>query len=63
MEGAKTFAENGLDALDYFPDYVGKICDISDFNFDINGVFDQLTEQPDDIGVSMGCFRKDKACK
>ncbi|KAI1766486.1 hypothetical protein GGR53DRAFT_528579 [Hypoxylon sp. FL1150] len=50
VEGAKTFSENGLDALSYFGDYIGKACAISNFNFDLTGVFDQLTEQPDDLG-------------
>ncbi|KAI1781237.1 hypothetical protein F4818DRAFT_33257 [Hypoxylon cercidicola] len=62
VEGAKTFVENGLDAASYFGDWIGKSCGISDFNFNLDDVFNGLTEAPDSLGASAGCFKANKHC-
>ncbi|KAI8957946.1 hypothetical protein F5Y11DRAFT_62453 [Daldinia sp. FL1419] len=63
VEGAKTFVENGLDAVSYFGDWIGQSCGISDFNFNLDDVFQGLSDASDEIGTSKGCFRQNKACQ
>ncbi|OHF01134.1 hypothetical protein CORC01_03448 [Colletotrichum orchidophilum] len=61
IQGAKTFAENGLEAASFFGDWVGPACGVHDWNFDLFGA---LIDAPDSMGVSTGCHKKDKAaCK
>ncbi|KAI1107434.1 hypothetical protein F4804DRAFT_297878 [Jackrogersella minutella] len=57
VEGAKTFVENGLDALSFFGDWIGQSCGVSNFNFDLDDVFDGLSDAPDSLGESKGCFK------
>ena len=59
VQGAKTFAENGLEASSFFGDWVGPACRRPDWNFDLFGA---LLNQPDSVGVSTGCHRK-KGCQ
>ncbi|KAK1636284.1 hypothetical protein BDP81DRAFT_394898 [Colletotrichum phormii] len=61
VKGAKTFAENGLEAASFFGDWVGPACGVHDWKFDLFGA---LVNAPDSMGVSTGCHKKDKAaCK
>lgn len=63
VRGAKTFAENGLDAVS-FGGWVGSACGLPDFHFDIFDAFTGLVGLPDSEGTSKGCLRKNKAtCK
>ncbi|OTA52519.1 hypothetical protein K449DRAFT_440698 [Hypoxylon sp. EC38] len=62
VEGAKTFSENGLDAVSYFGTWIGNSCGISDFNFNLEDTFTSLTTQPDSVGVSKGCFKSSGVC-
>ncbi|KAI0181255.1 hypothetical protein GGR52DRAFT_523529 [Hypoxylon sp. FL1284] len=62
VEGAKTFVENGLDAASFFGDYIGNACSISNFNFNEDDVFGDLSDQSDDLGKSLGCFKSSKKC-
>ncbi|KAK1726785.1 uncharacterized protein BDZ83DRAFT_772939 [Colletotrichum acutatum] len=60
VQGAKTFAENGLEAASFFGDWVGPACGVRDWKFDLFGA---LVNAPDSMGVSTGCHKKDKtAC-
>lgn len=64
VQGAKTFAENGLGAANFFGDWIGAACGTSDWNFDPTDVFNPLTKMPDSLGTSKGCVRKGKkGCK
>ncbi|KAI0852020.1 hypothetical protein F5Y00DRAFT_274259 [Daldinia vernicosa] len=63
VEGAKTFVENGLDAISFFSDYIGKSCGVSDFSFNLDDVFQGLSDAPDSLGMSKGCFRQNKSCQ
>jgi len=61
VEGAKTFAENGLEAADFFDNWVGSACGLPDWNFDL---WTALLGGPDSLGTSVGCLRKNKSkCK
>ncbi|KAK1672326.1 hypothetical protein BDP55DRAFT_731558 [Colletotrichum godetiae] len=61
VQGAKTFAENGLEAASFFGDWVGPACGVHNWKFDLFGA---LVNAPDSMGVSNGCHKKDKAaCK
>ncbi|KAF2821656.1 hypothetical protein CC86DRAFT_373485 [Ophiobolus disseminans] len=61
VQGAKSFVENGLEAADYFGNWVGKACGMPDWNFDLWGA---LIGAPDSISTSIGCKKKNKAdCK
>ncbi|KAI1091489.1 hypothetical protein F5B19DRAFT_263676 [Rostrohypoxylon terebratum] len=62
VKGAKTFAENGLDAKSYFDDWIGAACMISNFDFDLDDIFSGLEQQPDSLGVSAGCFKAGGTC-
>ncbi|OTB04231.1 hypothetical protein M426DRAFT_11854 [Hypoxylon sp. CI-4A] len=62
VEAAKTFSENGLDSTSFFTDFIGASCGISDFNFSLDDVFDQLLDAPDSAGKSIGCFKQSKIC-
>ncbi|KAI0843536.1 hypothetical protein F5Y06DRAFT_255221 [Hypoxylon sp. FL0890] len=62
VEGAKTFVENGLDAVSYFGNWIGDSCGVSDFNFNLDDVFDGLSAEPDSLGVSKGCFKSNGVC-
>ncbi|KAI0882590.1 uncharacterized protein GGS22DRAFT_46646 [Annulohypoxylon maeteangense] len=62
VEGAKTFIENGLDAVSFFGDWIGKSCGVSDFNFNLDDIFDGLSGEPDSLGESKGCFKANKMC-
>lgn len=64
VEGAKTFAENGVAAASLFGDWIGPACKLTDLNwkpFDLNMLFQNMVSSPDSIGVSKGCFKKNKA--
>ena len=61
VQGAKTFAENGLDAASFFSGWIGPTCGIPNFNFDLLGMFTGLVAAPDSMGTSNGCSRKNKA--
>ena len=64
VKGAKTFTENALDAASYFDNWVGKVCGVPDWNFDITQAFGNLSDAPDAMGESQGCFQKNKkGCK
>ncbi|XXG96945.1 hypothetical protein Hte_003236 [Hypoxylon texense] len=63
VEGAKTFLENGLDAVSYFGNWIGGSCGISDFSFNLEDEFNGLVSQPDSLGVSVGCFKDNKQCE
>ncbi|KAI1373844.1 hypothetical protein F4677DRAFT_428431 [Hypoxylon crocopeplum] len=58
VEGAKTFAENGLDAVSFFGDWIGGSCNIHDFSFNLDDIFQGLTDASDAIGESKGCLKK-----
>lgn len=61
VQGAKTFAENGLEAADFFDNWVGDACGVPDWNFDL---WTALLGGPDSLGTSVGCLRKNKSkCK
>lgn len=61
VQGAKTFAENGLEAADFFDNWVGSACGLPDWNFDL---WTALLGGPDSLGTSVGCLRKNKSkCK
>jgi len=61
VQGAKTFAENGLDAASFFGSWIGPTCGIPNFSFDLLGMFAGLVAAPDSVGTSNGCSRKNKA--
>ncbi|KAL7623816.1 hypothetical protein AAE478_005371 [Parahypoxylon ruwenzoriense] len=58
VEGAKTFAENGLNAVSFFGNWIGATCGVSGFSFSLDDVFDGLSDAPDSVGESRGCFKK-----
>ncbi|KAI0007293.1 hypothetical protein F4779DRAFT_619740 [Xylariaceae sp. FL0662B] len=61
VEGAKSFVENGLQAADFFDNWIGDACGVPDWNFDL---WNSLVVAPDSFGVSIGCKKKNKAdCK
>jgi hypothetical protein len=61
VQGAKTFAENGLEAADFFDNWVGSACGLPEWNFDL---WTALLGGPDSLGTSVGCLRKNKSkCK
>lgn len=61
VQGAKTFAENGLEAADFFDNWVGDACGVPDWNIDL---WTALLGGPDSLGTSVGCLRKNKSkCK
>ncbi|KAG9520574.1 hypothetical protein KCV07_g4234, partial [Aureobasidium melanogenum] len=61
VQGAKTFAENSLEAADFFDNWVGDACGVPDWNFDL---WTALLGGPDSLGTSVGCLRKNKSkCK
>lgn len=62
VEGAKTFFENGLDGVSYFGNWIGGSCGISDFSFNLEDEFADLLNQPDSLGVSVGCFKANQQC-
>lgn len=61
VEGAKTFVENGVAAASLFGDWIGPACKIPEFEFDLTRVFVNMVTSSDDLGVSKGCFKKNKA--
>lgn len=64
VQGAKIFAENGLEAASFFGDWVGPTCGVPDWHFDTVALFGGLTSAGDQYGESQGCFRKKKnKCK
>ena len=78
VQGAKSFVENGLEAADFFGNWVGKACGVPDWNFDLFGKcfyilfgntlltpnLGALVGAPDSFGTSIGCKKKNKSeCK
>ncbi|KAI0900730.1 hypothetical protein F4806DRAFT_166647 [Annulohypoxylon nitens] len=62
VRGAKTFAENDLDSKSFFDDYIGAACMISNFDFNLDDIFNGLNGQPDSLGTSGGCFKPGGQC-
>ncbi|KAH7393076.1 hypothetical protein BKA66DRAFT_439188 [Pyrenochaeta sp. MPI-SDFR-AT-0127] len=61
VQGAKSFVENGMEAADFFGNWVGKACGVPEWNFDLWGA---LIGAPDSMGTSIGCKKKNKSeCK
>lgn len=58
IQGAKTFAENRLQAVDFFEDWVGKICGVPDWD---DNLWSALLGEPESLGRSVGCLRKDRS--
>ncbi|KAK1829722.1 hypothetical protein QBC39DRAFT_435362 [Podospora conica] len=61
VEGAKTFVENGIAAASLFGDWIGPACKIPEFGFDLTRTFLNIQNSSDDLGVSKGCFKENKA--
>ncbi|OHE99260.1 hypothetical protein CORC01_05541 [Colletotrichum orchidophilum] len=61
VQRAKTFVENGLDAVSLFGNWVGKACGVPDWDFDLLAGFKPLTNAPDSLGASKGCLKKGKS--
>ena len=61
IENAKTFAENGLGAGDFFQKWIGSACGVPDWKFDPGPVFSVLLGAPDSLGASKGCKLKNPA--
>lgn len=61
---AKTFDQNMLTPQDYFNEYVGRICDVKDWNFNIPLVFGKLKGASATRGISKGWMQeKSSICK
>ena len=61
VQGAKTFAENGLGTAEFFDNWVGSTCGVPDWSFEL---WIALLVAPDSLGTSVGCLRKNKSkCK
>ncbi|KAH0355889.1 hypothetical protein KCU83_g1508, partial [Aureobasidium melanogenum] len=58
IQGAKTFAENGLQAVNFFEDWVGQTCGVPYWD---DNLWTALLGEPDSLGRSVGCLRKDKS--
>lgn len=64
VEGAKSFAENGMDGKSLFTGWIGPACGVPEWDFDISMVFGKLVDAPDSMGESVGCKKKKKSeCK
>ncbi|CAI0652579.1 unnamed protein product [Colletotrichum noveboracense] len=64
VEGAKSFAENSLNPIDFFDGWVKKSCGIDKIELDYDSTFNSLVNAPDSVGTSTGCKRKKKGdCK
>ncbi|KAL0942312.1 uncharacterized protein CTRU02_200198 [Colletotrichum truncatum] len=64
VEGAKSFAENGLGPAAYFDDWVSKSCGLDKIDLAYDDTFNALVGAPDSVGTSVGCKQKNKkACK
>lgn len=61
VEGAKTFVESGVAAASLFGDWIGPACKIPEFEFDLTRAFVNMVTSSDDLGVSKGCFKRNKA--
>lgn len=59
VQGAKSFAQNGMKADKYFGDWIGKACGLPGFSFDITDVFSNMLKFPDSVGTSIGCKQPD----
>jgi hypothetical protein len=57
VSAAKTFAQNGLGAEEFFEGWVGGVCGVLDWDDEVWG---GLLGAPDEVGRSVGCFRKDR---
>jgi hypothetical protein len=57
VSAAKTFAQNGLGAKEFFEGWVGGVCGVMDWDEEVWGA---LIGAPDSVGKSVGCFRKDR---
>jgi hypothetical protein len=57
VSAAKTFAQNGLGAKEFFEGWVGDVCGAQDWDDEVWG---GLLGAPDEVGRSVGCFRKDR---
>ncbi|KAI1862652.1 hypothetical protein JX265_006977 [Neoarthrinium moseri] len=55
IQGAKTFAKNGMTAASFFSDWIEPTCGVPDFNFDLASMFTTLIAGPDSMGKSVGC--------
>lgn len=61
VQGAKTFAENGLGATDFFNNWVGSACGLPNWNLDL---WTALLGASNSLGTSVGYPREDKSgCK
>jgi hypothetical protein len=60
VQGAKSFVKNGMTAASFFGDWIGKVCGVDHWNFDLTTVFMGLVNAPDSMGTSIGCFKKNK---
>ncbi|TKW52387.1 hypothetical protein CTA1_69, partial [Colletotrichum tanaceti] len=64
VEGAKSFAENGMNPGDFFDGWVKKSCGLDKLQLDYADTFASLVNAPDSAGTSTGCKRKKKSdCK
>jgi hypothetical protein len=57
VSAAKTFAQNGLEAREFFDDWVGDVCGVPDWD---SQLWVALLGAPDSVGKSVGCFRKNR---
>ncbi|XXG95828.1 hypothetical protein Hte_002099 [Hypoxylon texense] len=69
IQYAKSAYENGMDAADFYTDWVGQACGVPGWNFSLEGMFMDMVDAPDSMmgagAASTGCLRKkDKSkCK
>lgn len=63
VEGAKSFAENGLSVADFFGGWIKPVCQLpSNWNTDTFAIlFGGLVSAPDSAGTSIGCKQPTKA--
>ncbi|CAJ2509268.1 Uu.00g142940.m01.CDS01 [Anthostomella pinea] len=61
IKGAKTFAENGLEAVDY-QKWIEDGCGDGPWVQNVNEIFDTLSGVKDDLGKSAGCLKKGGLC-
>ncbi|KAK8108537.1 hypothetical protein PG984_014338 [Apiospora sp. TS-2023a] len=64
IQYAKSGYENGMNAADFYTDWVGKACGVPGWNFSLDDMFMDLVHAPDSLmGTdvsSTGCIHKDK---
>jgi hypothetical protein len=58
IRAAKTFAENGLGAAEFFDKWVSDACGIADWDVEL---WVALLGAPDSVGTSVGCLREDQS--